>query len=134
MYKLPLEAGRADAAPRSDGGNGAVANGEDDEGSFYRSENNFGSSAEVPGDPAGEQSVDQSANAPDDFQGHGSGGEGDSSSDPQHGSGAADGDAAHVADTGNTSPGAALGLLGAIGLVAAGIGVFAARRGRLSSG
>lgn len=50
IYELPVDKGRADAAP----GRGS-AGGEDagplGEGSFYRSENNFGTSAVVPGDP-----------------------------------------------------------------------------------
>jgi hypothetical protein len=46
QYEIPVQAGRHDAAPpraqRNSGG-----------GSLYRSENNFGSSSVVPGDPGG---------------------------------------------------------------------------------
>lgn len=49
VYELPVDTGRRDAAPRG-GGNG-------DAGapiiSSFRSENNFGTSAVVPGDPSG---------------------------------------------------------------------------------
>jgi hypothetical protein len=66
VYELPVGRGRSDAAPRGDRGNGG-ANGDGGdaagsepvspsgdtaaEDSLYRSENNFGTSSKVPGDP-----------------------------------------------------------------------------------
>lgn len=44
IYRLPVDNGRIDAAPRGDGGAGLPA-------STFRSENNFGTSSSVPGDP-----------------------------------------------------------------------------------
>jgi hypothetical protein len=52
VYRIPLEGGRTDAAPRNrktapvSGGSGS---GGSASGSLYRSENNFGSSSQVPG-------------------------------------------------------------------------------------
>jgi hypothetical protein len=46
QYQIPVQAGRHDAAPPKDQGNGGG-------GSLYRSNNNFGSSSVVPGDPGG---------------------------------------------------------------------------------
>jgi hypothetical protein len=130
VYKLPLEAGRADAAPRGPDGKGGAPGDADGDGSFYRSENDFGSSAEVPGDPAGEDGARRSGSA-DPGRVPGSAASGGGRSDLKQEPGSSGNAAADIADTGNTSPAAALGLLGAIGLVAAGVGVFAARRGRL---
>ena len=47
VYELPVDTGRKDAAPRG-GESGSNAS-----GSTFRSENNFGTSANVPGDPGG---------------------------------------------------------------------------------
>ena len=130
IYELPLERGRAEAAPKGSGGTAplgeeagaggrAGANGEDgtDEGSLYRSENNFGSSSSVPGTP------------PD------SGGEGSAdggSSNPGSPESLAEGrEAARVADSGNTSSAMNIALLGAIALIAVGAGVLVRSADRL---
>src|SRR5688572_11487376 len=49
IYRLPVDAGRRDAAPRPDGdpSGGGIP------GSTFRSDNNFGTSSVVPGDPSG---------------------------------------------------------------------------------
>jgi hypothetical protein len=57
VYELPVDAGRHDAAPR--GGNGGP--GTSDPGSSFRSENNFGTSAQVPGDPNADGDGDDAA-------------------------------------------------------------------------
>ena len=63
VYELPFEKGRTDAAPRGQSGGGGDLSGSGEGGSFaqggedgapeggslYRSENNFGSSGQVPG-------------------------------------------------------------------------------------
>jgi hypothetical protein len=62
VYELPVERGRNDAAPQGDSGDddsgGIGASGSSPSGgsgSLYRSENNFGSSSQVPGaGPAGD--------------------------------------------------------------------------------
>ena len=46
QYEIPVQAGRHDAAPPKDQGSSGG-------GSLYRSNNNFGSSSVVPGDPGG---------------------------------------------------------------------------------
>lgn len=46
QYEIPVQAGRHDAAPPKDQGSSGG-------GSLYRSDNNFGSSSVVPGDPGG---------------------------------------------------------------------------------
>jgi hypothetical protein len=129
MYELPLEAGRADAAPRY----GEAARGDRGDVSFYRSDNNFGSSSQVPGYTHRDDVSDRSGSAgsgradnSDRTSGTVPGGAG---SGP--GPGGIGGE--EIADTGNTSSGAAFGLLGAIGLAAVGIGAFASRRRSLSS-
>jgi hypothetical protein len=130
VYELPLAQGRSDAAPANDnggerGGGGASAgNGE----SFYRSENNFGSSAQVPGDPR------TMAGGGSDVK-KGSGGGQGSDDGGSKGSPSALGSAAAVrtVDTGNTSPAISFALLGAIALVALGVGFVVARTRRVSS-
>lgn len=93
VYELPVDAGRRDAAPRDRGGDGGVP------GSSYRSENNFGTSAIVPGAPRTEPSAD--ANGGDGgAAGPGTGGAGDQGAGDQ-GSGAAL--TAAAIDTGDTS-------------------------------
>jgi hypothetical protein len=141
VYELPLEQGRADAAPQGSGGTraiGAETNGRagtaesDEESSFYRSENNFGSSSQVPGDPArlpGGASAGAGAAAGDD----GSGTEGTPARVDQ---GEVDqGQLAegvlHPSDTGNTSAPATVALLCLIGLIAVGSGGLARRVNRL---
>ncbi len=59
IYKLPVDSGRQDAAPHGGAnGSGGGGSGSDASGtgsgaaaSSYRSENNFGTSSNVPGDP-----------------------------------------------------------------------------------
>lgn len=46
QYEIPLQAGRKDAAPPN-----AQGKGNSNSGSLYRSNNNFGSSSVIPGDP-----------------------------------------------------------------------------------
>jgi hypothetical protein len=53
VYELPVDRGRQDAAPRGGDGGGSATAGLPDEGSLYRSENNFGTSSQVPGDSRG---------------------------------------------------------------------------------
>jgi hypothetical protein len=136
VYELPFEKGRADAAPVGSGGTAAGGDdgeGANGEGSYYRSENNFGSSSQVPGDPTA-------------GGGSGAGGEprlGQGGSDvgaepvPRGVAGAGASrlseSATHIADSGNTSPAATIALLVMIGLVAVGIGVVASRASRLNS-
>jgi hypothetical protein len=142
VYELPLERGRAEAAPKgsggtvapdgegggagesgqggeaavggeaeSGGGSGDAAASEsgDEEGSLYRSENNFGSSSQVPG-------------APDGAGGAGSEGAADLARGRE---------AAQASDSGNTSAATNVALLGAIALIAVGSGVLVRRSGRL---
>jgi hypothetical protein len=145
VYQLPLEKGRADAAPQGDGGlafPGGGSGGPEDE-SFYRSENNFGSSSQVPGAGAETSSsggspstgagagggADGAGNGGGTAQGNGSGsggGSGASSSASRLASRSLD----PPADTGNTSLAANVALLGAILLLATGVGVAAARMSR----
>jgi hypothetical protein len=49
VYELPVDKGRSDAAPGGEGGEGGAQDGPLGNGSLYRSENNFGTSALVPG-------------------------------------------------------------------------------------
>jgi hypothetical protein len=100
IYQLPVGGGRADAAPK-DGGSGqggsavsgGTGGGRPAQSGLYRSENNFGTSSRVPGDPRGSA----------------------------QGSPGADTSQASTAETGSTSEGAAISLLGLI--VAGGIGI-----------
>lgn len=128
VYELPLEGGRADAAPKGDNGTsgggagngsaGATPTGGGEAGSLYRSENNFGSSSRVPGTAAGTGGD----------TGKGAAGR----NEAPGGTGGDDGGAtaAQTADTGNTSVSAGIVLLGAIGLLAAAIGVLSRRFSR----
>lgn len=145
VYELPLEKGREDAAPGSGGttapeggggsggSEGSGGGGEEESPSNYRSENNFGSSSEVPGvghptagggGTNGEASGSGSAGA-----GQGSGTGGAASGDGKSAGGAEiERTAAEVPDTGNTSVAGNLALLAVIVLLAALAGVFAKRR------
>lgn len=138
VYQLPFEKGRSDASPKGSGGTTAVeiggtgggggeGGGGSSEGSLYRSENNFGSSSEVPGSSSA-------------TKGAGGGGAGGSGSGEGTGSGsdgagtapAGEGvNAARITDSGNTSPTENIALLGLIGLIAVAVGLFAARANRL---
>lgn len=152
IYELPLEKGREDAAPGSggttapEGGGGGESGGktspgsegggEEEPSSNYRSENNFGSSSEVPG--AGDTPVSSDGAGVGAGRGGdgGSGGAGaataNAGSGSSGGSGAGatevDRTAAEVADTGNTSVAGNLALLAVIVALAAAVGVFARRR------
>lgn len=132
VYQLPFEEGRADAAPKGSGGtsadtgnDGASGTGDDSDAggeeseSLYRSENNFGSSSRVPGTSiasAGGPSAESGAEA--------RGGAQDRTLGVVPG---------ELSDSGNTSPTANIGLLILIGIVAAGIGVYAVRAHRLNA-
>jgi hypothetical protein len=133
IYQLPLEKGRADAAPKDSGnaGSPAEAGAGEDEPSYYRSENNFGSSSEVPGAPSGGGSSPGGSDAPKAADATGSGGSSGSGGNDSNAAAAAGQKVAAVTDTGNTSPGANIALLVAIGLVAIGVGVVGARANRL---
>jgi hypothetical protein len=136
VYELPFEQGRADAEPKG-GGTGPVGAGGGD--SHYRSENNFGSSSQVPGDPAAGDAGAEDANGGGDRPDDAGAGGADSSSEGTGGEGEAANEwssvsaAVAVADTGNTSLAATLALLAAIGLVALAVGALAARANRLRS-
>jgi hypothetical protein len=147
VYQLPFEEGRSDGAPKGTGGTsagggpggggngggpgtGASATGEP---STYRSENNFGSSSEVPGVDDGNGSQGQGGGS-----GQGSGGGSGSGQGSGSGSGSGTGSgsgsesqlgAAELSDSGNTSPAANIGLLVLILLVAGGV-AFLTMRGR----
>ncbi|HET7573491.1 MAG TPA: hypothetical protein VFJ99_00105 [Solirubrobacterales bacterium] len=137
VYQLPLEKGRADAAPQGDGGlefpgagggsAGAKGGASQDE-SFYRSENNFGSSAHVPGASAASGSGSGGSNGSGAAAGGGepTGAPGGSSPGNRLASRSVD----PPADTGNTSLAANVALLAAILLLATGVGVAGARMSR----
>jgi hypothetical protein len=131
VYELPLQQGRADAAPKGGGAGGPAAAGGGEAASVYRTENDFGSSSQVPGAPlAGSAGGAQGAGGAGAAAGGpaaaggGPGGAGAASG----GAGAAGGAiAGRVADAGNTSVPAGLGLLGAIALLAGGAAVLSRR-------
>jgi hypothetical protein len=112
IYRLPVDHGRQDAAPRGDGDDSAGGL----PTSTFRSDNNFGTSSVVPGDPRAGK--DGSGSAGDD----GAGGTG-SELDPLAGTG----------DTGDTSEPLALILLLVIGAVGAFLGIAASRSARTAS-
>jgi hypothetical protein len=124
VYQIPFEKGRTDAAPRrkDSGDSNADASGSKG-GSLYRSENDFGSSSEVPG---------SASDAP-----------GSAGGDPKDSKKPAGQSGTEVLGTGGTSlPSAAvdsggtslpwsLGLLALIVVAGAGIGYLALRARRL---
>jgi hypothetical protein len=128
VYQLPFEQGRSDAAPKSGGtptgsagGGGAQGDGTT---SLYRSENNFGSSSQVPGLP--------SSGGSGPGTGGGIGGGAGNAAAGAGGGGAALGGAAltgavTLADSGNASVPGSIVLLAVIALFAAAIGVFSSR-------
>lgn len=138
VYQLPLEQSRSDAAPKSGGTSaGGAADQENGTTSLYRSENNFGSSSQVPGLPSS-----GSGGGP----GGGAGGTGAVPGGAVTGGGAAGGSgsgggaapgaalgattlagAAELTDSGNASVPGSIALLIAIGVFAAAIGVFSSR-------
>jgi len=141
VYELPFEKARAEAAPKVSGGTegptstpGTVGEEDEGSGSYYRSENNFGSSSEVPGTeaPSSESAGRGEAAGQGDSSQGGSGQSGETGS-PGDRSVTGTTASAQIADTGNTSTGASIALLVGIGIVAAGIGVFAARGKRLKA-
>lgn len=119
VYQLPLEQGRSDAAPKggSVDGDGSVSGGsggEDGGGSLYRTENNFGSSSQVPGVA--------STGGP----GGAAGGDGGAAGGTA-GAIAGGAVAAETTDTGNTSVTAGIVLIAAIALLAVAVGVLSRR-------
>jgi hypothetical protein len=152
VYEVPLDAARDDAAPGSGGttapgpggggqGSGGSGDGGSEEGaggggetesSNYRSENNFGSSSEVPGVSdvrvgAGEERAPAATAAGGgDGSAGGEGGGAGSSTDAEPLSAPAE-------DTGNTSVAGSLALLATIGVLAAALGIFLSRRRRLGT-
>jgi hypothetical protein len=153
VYELPLDRARKDAAPRR-GGRGSSGGGSSGQGSggdpaqsdtSIRSENNFGSSSQVPGVSDGEGS-----NGDDGGSGAGSGGSGGSGSggngsggDGSGGTGSDDPLAKSRAEelasraTGNPigtgggpSNGVVIPLVAGLLLVGAAIGIVAGRRSR----
>ena len=95
-----MDRGRSDAAPRNPDGSAPTGS---TDGSFYRSENNFGSSTKVPGQASPKDPADEQASlALREEQG--------------------------LADSGNTSTPVGIGLLAVILATAVGIGIAARRR------
>jgi hypothetical protein len=143
VYQLPFEKGRADAAPKGSGGTSATGPGggggggggaTGSEGSYYRSENNFGSASRVPGAPVGGSGAGQSTGGGSAAHGGvgGSGGGTGGETGSGGGAGASSGvNASEVTDSGNTSSATNIILLAAIGLIAIGVGVVGARANRL---
>ena len=117
---------------------GAGVEGGNDKGSYYRSENNFGSSSQVPGDPTaggGSGAGDEprlGRKGSDVGAEPGARGVGVAGAGAGAGAGLSE-SATHIADSGNTSPVATIALLAMIGLVAVGIGLVASRASRLNS-
>lgn len=115
IYHLPVDTGRSDAAPRPPGsGGGTNPDDEGTPGALYRSDNNFGTSSQVPGAPPGSGGGNGSAGG-----GTGGGGNGDSGG----GGSGTQGAVAASSDNGAVSEPLAFGLLalllaagGALGL------------------
>jgi hypothetical protein len=127
IYEIPLERARKDAAPRQPGGG---ASGEDEETSI-RSENNFGSSSEVPGVADAETGeADVAAEGEDGSGGGGSNGDdnGRSGKAREDNDGAAE-DVARVASASSDGPSEAIvfPLLALLILGGALVGVIATR-------
>lgn len=135
VYELPLQQGRADAAPKGGGGTGSGGNAGGREtgesGSLYRTENNFGSSSQVPGAPGSGGGGGASGGGAGASGAGGTGASGGSSSSAggSAGGGASGGSAlgSPVTDTGNTSLGDNVALLAAIGVAAVAIGIGSRR-------
>lgn len=135
VYQLPLEQGRSDAAPKGNGGTGAQAGGKpSDSGdgeagessSLYRSENNFGSSSQIPGVARAGTNGDGAGNVAGTAgaSGHSAGGAAAGAGSAAIAGGTI---AAETADTGNTSIPASIVLLGAIALLAVAVGILSRR-------
>jgi hypothetical protein len=114
VYELPVDTGRKDGAPR--GGE----SGSNSSGSTFRSENNFGTSANVPGDPGGGSSGSSGSGGGNG--GSGSGGSGTGGDDAVSGL-----EKAATLDTGNPSAGGGYALLIVVALGGVLLGVAAAR-------
>ena len=115
VYELPVDTGRKDAAPRG-GDSGSNAS-----GSTYRSENNFGTSANVPGAPGGGGGDGGSGSGGSDGSG-GSGGSGQGGGDTVSGL-----EQAASLDTGNPSAAGGYALLIVVALGGVLLGVAVAR-------
>ena len=115
VYELPVDTGRKDAAPR--GGE----SGSNSSGSNFRSENNFGTSASVPGAPGGGSSGTVGDG------GSGSGGSGGSGGPGRGGDTVSGLEQAASLDTGNPSAGGGYALLIVVALGGVLLGVAAAR-------
>jgi hypothetical protein len=126
VYQLPLQQGRADAAPKgggetgAPGGGGASAGKEGEGGSLYRTENNFGSSSEVPGAAAGAAGGGKGGG--NDVTGDGGARGGSKGAEEAAGAPAAD-----LTDSGNTSVPVSLALLGGIILLGAALALLSRR-------
>jgi hypothetical protein len=125
QYEIPVQAGRHDAAPpraqRNSGG-----------GSLYRSENNFGSSSVVPGDPGGSGPSGGASAGGGSGGGSGGGGVGGAVAGAAGTAGAAVASTQEELDTGSPSSSAAyttLPLIIALGVV---IGIAGVRMRRQS--
>lgn len=91
IYEIPLDQGRADAAPRPKPDAEGKATQPENDGSPIRSENNFGSSSEVPGGQSTPEAQSSSAGAGSGgggSQGGGGGGNGSGSAGGKSGDGA----------------------------------------------
>ncbi len=149
IYELPFEKGRSDAAPKGSGGTSAGGGGAasaggggeatsptDDasvEPSLYRSENNFGSSSQVPGNPSPENSAsggegNATDNGHEDDAAGGATGTGSSNGGGPTRIGVA---ASGVTGSGNTSPAGNFALLGVIALIAVAVGAASLKANRL---
>jgi hypothetical protein len=124
QYEIPVQAGRHDAAPpRAQHKSGSG-------GSLYRSENNFGSSSVVPGDPGGGGGPSAGAGA----GGSGGGGAASALAGAAGVAAAAKANDKNPLDTGSPSTSAAyttLPLLIALGVVIGIVGVRMRRRAEL---
>lgn len=118
VYQLPLEQGRSDAAPKGSGNGtdsvGGESGGQGEGSSLYRTENNFGSSSQVPG----VASTGGSRGAAGGDEGAAGG---------AAGAIAGGAVAAETTDTGNTSVTAGIVLIAAIALLAVAVGVLSRR-------
>jgi hypothetical protein len=128
QYEIPVQAGRHDAAPpKSQGKSGGGSN------NLYRSDNNFGTSSVVPGDPGGGTGGGTGGGAAGGGGGGGRGGVAGAAGAAAGAAGAAVA-AANPLDTGSPSTGAAfttLPLLIALGIVIGIAGVKMRRRAEL---
>ncbi len=115
VYELPVDTGRKDAAPR--GGD----SGSDSSGSTFRSENNFGTSATVPGAAAG-AGAGAAQGDDGDSEKVGGSGSGDDGDDTVSGL-----EQTAASDTGDPSPGGGYALLIVVTLGGLLLGVAAAR-------